>query len=182
MMQQRNIKMVLIGILAGAILIGALACGFGDDSGDDSDSTDTVLSQIEDMKTDNLIKQQVMDARVTRLDETNKTLSDRIAKLEEDKQALTARVATLESAGPATAGASAVAPRTDLGPAYDAATPEDRQLVRTFLECTMKATGTDAALIPMLIADSEKETWNQVDAGGRSLDQIRLMHGVMCAN
>ena len=177
-MQKRNIKMGLITILAGAILVGALACGFGNDS----DSADTELSRIEQMANDNLVSQKVLDARVSRMEETNQTLSDRIAKLEEDKQALTNRVATLESAGPATASVSAAPLRTDLGPAYNAATPEDRQLVREFLECSMKASGTDAALIPALIGTSEKETWDQVDTGGMSLDQIRLLHGFMCAN
>ena len=177
-MQKRNIKMGLIAILASAILTGALACG----SGNDSDPTATELKRIEQMAIENLVSQEVLDARVARVEDTNTTLSDRITELEEAKQALTNPVATLESGGLATASASATPPRTDLGPGYNNATPEDRQLVREFLECAMKATGTDAALIPTLIDVSEKETWDQVDAGGMTLDEIKMLHSFTCAN
>jgi hypothetical protein len=163
-MQKRNIKMGLIAILASAILAGALACG----SGNDSDPTATELKRIEQMAIENLVSQEVLDARVARVEDTNTALSDRITEL--------------ESGGPATASASATPPRTDLGPGYNNATPEDRQLVREFLECAMKATGTDAALIPTLIDVSEKETWDQVDAGGMTLDEIKMLHSFTCAN
>ena len=79
-MQKRNIKMGLIAILASAILAGALACG----SGNDSD-----LKRIEQMAID-LVSQEVLDARVARVEDTNTALSDRITELEEAKQALRA--------------------------------------------------------------------------------------------
>ncbi len=181
MMQNRNIKMSLIGILAGAILIGALACGFG---GDDEAKAETELERISQQSTTNLVNIQVLTARVDQLEKSNETLSGDIAELKTENAELANRIDAAQAAVMAAVSASA-APNVSLGAAYDAATPEDRTLVNDFLKCVKDKAGAEAASILSLAQlsgtnPSETAIWKVIDDGLATVQQIRLVHGITC--
>ncbi|MXZ91937.1 MAG: hypothetical protein F4W95_03510 [Chloroflexi bacterium] len=181
-MHKRHILRALIVILAcSVLLVGALACGSGD--GDEEDD----LARIEGIATKNLVELEVIQARLEQMEEAeaNNALSDRIAALEAENQQLTHRIAVLEGitsmAGAGMTGAAMTeAAPSGLGAAYDAASEEDRKLVRDFLECTMKAAGTDDATIAAMIPESEKMTWQDIEDGGMSIEQLQILRNVVC--
>ena len=181
-MHRRHMIRALIVVLACFLLsAGALACSNSDEEINES------VARVESIATKNLVELEVMQARLSQMEEAeaNAALSDRVAALEGENQQLTHRVAVLEGitsaagvgmTGTATTGAAP----SGLGAAYDAASEEDRQLVRDFLECTMKASGTDDATIAAMLPDSEKMTWGDIDAGDQTIDQLQLLHSLVC--
>lgn len=179
-MHKRHCLRPLIAVLACSLLLaGALACGNVDQEKEDR------VARVEGIATKNLVELEVMQARLSQMEEANAALPDRIADLEAENQQLTHRIAVLEGitsaggAGMSGAGMAGAA-RSGLGDAYDTASEEDRQLVREFLECSMKATGTDAARIAEELPNSEKMTWQDIDDGAMSLEQVQLLHTVVC--
>ena len=185
-MRQLHIVRALLVILAcSVVLAGALACRDGDEEKEDE------LARIDGIATNNLVELEVMQVRFAQAEETNAALSDRVAALEEENRQLKHRLSVLEELGSsiaagaaaamAGAGATDAAP-SGLGAAYDAASEEDRQLVRDFLECAMKASGTDEATIAAMLPESEKMTWRDIEAGDSSIEQLQLMRNIVCPN
>lgn len=181
-MHKRHTLRALIAVLACSLLLaGALACGTG------NEDTEAELARIDGIATKNLVELEVIQARLSQMEEAdaNNDLSDRMADLEAANQQLKHRIAVLEGitsaggAGTAGAATTAAAP-SGLGAAYDAASDEDRKLVRDFLECTMKAAGTDDATITAMLSESEKMTWRDIEAGKQSVEQLQLLQGLLC--
>jgi len=181
-MHKRHILRTLIVVVAcSALLAGALACGDSDEEKEDE------LARVEGIATKNLVELEVIQARLSQMEEAdaNNALSDRIAALEAENQQLTHRIAVLEGitsaagAGMTGAATTAAAP-SGLGAAYDAASEDDRKLVRDFLECTMKAAGTDDATIAAMIPESEKMTWRDIEEGGHTIESLQIMYSVVC--
>ena len=181
-MHKRHILRALIVILACSVLLaGALACGSGDDEAVDE------LARVEGIATKNLVELEVIQARLDQMEEAdaNSALSDRVAALEAENQQLTHRIAVLEGITSAagagmTGGAMTGAAPSGLGAAYDAASDEDRTLVRDFLECSMKASGVDATTIAAMLPESEKMTWRDIEAGDSSIEQLQILRNVVC--
>ncbi len=181
-MHKRHILRALIVVIAcSALLAGALACGNSDEEKEDE------LARVEGIATKNLVELEVIQARLTQMEEAdaNKALSDRVAALEAENQKLTHRIAVLEGitsmagAGMAAPAMTEAAP-SGLGAAYDAASEEDRILVREFLECSMTASGVDATTIAAMLPESEKMTWRDIEAGDSSIEQIQILRNVVC--
>ena len=182
------IRRSAITVLACVVLIVAATACFGGD-----DSTEAELQRIDQLTSNNLVELEVLKARITRLEQTNATLSDHIAQIEGENKELTHRVAVLEELGAqavslmATGSDSALPPLpaadqpSGLGAAYDAASDEDRQLVREFLECAMKASGTDAATIAAMLPESEKMTWRDIEDGGQTIENIQTLRNIVCS-
>ena len=180
------IRRSAIAILACTVLIAAATACFGGD-----DSTEADLQRVDQLASSNLIEMEVLKARITRLEEINETLSDRIAQMEGENKELTHRVAVLEEIGATVvasltaAGSRSAAPAaaqpSGLGAAYDAASDEDRQMVREFLECAMKASGTDATTIAAMLPESEKMTWRDIEDGGQTIENIQILRDIVCS-
>ena len=181
-MHKRHIMRALIVILACSVLLaGALACGDGDAEQEDE------LARIEGIATKNLVELEVIQARLEQMEEAaaNNALSDRMAALEAENQQLTHRIAVLEgitsaAGGGMPGGVTTGAAPSGLGTAYDAASEEDRQVVREFLECSMKATDTDAATIAAMLPISEKETWLAIESGESSIAEFQILRDFVC--
>ena len=181
-MHKRHILRPLIVILACSVLLaGALACGDGDAEQEDE------LARVEGIATKNLVELEVIQARLSQMEEAeaNNALSDRVADLEAENQQLTHRIAVLEGitsmAGAGmTGGAMTGAAPSGLGAAFDAASDEDRKLVRDFLECTMKAAGTDDATVATMLPESEKMTWRDIEDGGQTIESLQIMYNIVC--
>ena len=173
-MHKCHVLRALMLILACSVLMaGALACGNSDAE------PDAELTRVEGIATKNLVELEVTQARLAQMEEANTALSDRIAALEGENQQLTHRIAVLEGITGA-AGAGVAAAVSALGAAYDAASDADRQLVREFLECTMKAGGVDATTIAAMLPESEMMTWQDIDAGEQNIEQLQMMHSLVC--
>ena len=174
-MHKRHILRALTVILAcSVLLVGALACGAGDEEQEDE------LARVEGIATKNLVELEVIQARFVQAEEANEALSDRIADLEAENQQLTHRIAVLEGITSMTGAAMTEVAPSGLGAAYDAASDEDRQLVRDFLECSMTASGVDATTIAAMLPESEKMTWRDIEAGDSSIEQLQILRNVVC--
>lgn len=168
---------ILFAILAGALLTtGAVACIFGGE-----DETAAELERIDGVATANKVDLEVLKTQVKEIAEEGGSGDERLAKLEKENQELKNRIAVLEGvsgAGGAMTGGAA----SELGAAYDAASPEDRELVRKFLECSMKTSGVEAAQIAAMIPEAEKTTWHDIGNGTTNLEQVKFLAGVICTN
>ncbi|MYC34721.1 MAG: hypothetical protein F4X64_16280 [Chloroflexi bacterium] len=183
-----NIPLASITILSCVLLIaGALACGLGND---DDTEADEALNRVQRLATENTVQLQVLKAGLDQMEQANQDLADRVAGLEKEKQDLTHRLAVLEefaavaaasvASNPALASPPAAAQPSGLGAAYDAASEEDRAVIREFLECSMRAGGVPENEIPQRIPESEKVTWHVIDEGTETLDNFRMLRDIVC--
>ena len=181
-MHKRHTLRALIIILGCSVMLaGALACGTGGEEQADE------LARVEGIATKNLVELEVIQARLSQMEEAeaNNALSDRIADLEAENQQLTHRLAVLEGitsmAGASITGAATTeAAPSGLGAAFDAASDADRKLVRDFLECTMKAAGTDDATVVAMLPESEKMTWRDIEGGDQTIESLQIMYSIVC--
>ena len=174
-MRQRHILRALTVVLACFLLsAAALACMSG------NEETESELARINGIATKNLVELEVLQARLSQMEEANTALSDRVAALEGENQQLVHRISVLEGITGAAGAAITAAAVSALGAAYDAASDADRQLVREFLECTMKAGGVDATTIAAMLPESEMMTWQNIDAGEQTIEQLQMMHSLVC--
>ena len=183
-MPKGNIQRGLTAALVGAILIiGVTACGLVG-GGEDAEAEVAAMLELEQQATDNVIKLEVLTARFEQLDEANQNLSKRIDMMAEENQKLAGRVTQLESGGAtAGAGAATATAQPSLGPAWDAASAEDRAAVRDFAKCTTEQAsgGLDPAEVSLLIDAAEMANWQAIDAGSLDVPQLRVMRALVCS-
>lgn len=185
---KEKIRRAAMAALAAVVLaVGALACGGQND--DAVAQLDTKLRRVDQLTTENVVKMEVYEARITRLEEENAQLSGRIAQLEQDKQLLVdlvnGVVAQIPGAGALTAGAAALLSGSGAGPAEpvtrDTATEEQRAMVRQYVECGLKSGGTSDSLIETMAGTAENAVWAQIAAGEMTIAEVETQLPTLCA-
>ncbi len=153
-MNKRHIFRALTAILACSILsAGAIACGSGD--------AEDKLAQVEKTATQNLVDVELMKDRLDKAEEANTKLTERLDALEKSNQELTQSMLLGAMGGGA----------TDMGAAYNAASEEQRQLVRTFLECPT---------LSGILGGSEKDAWATIESGAQNLTGLQAASALLC--
>ena len=179
---KEKIRRAAMAALAAVVLaVGALACGAQND--DAVAQLDTKLRRVDQLTTENVVKMEVYEARIARLEEENAQLSGRIAQLEQDKQLLVdlvnGVVAQIPGAGALTAGAAALLSGSGAEPAEpvtrDTATEEQRAMVRQLVEC-----GIPENLVGVLADQAEDETWMQIETGAMTIAEVEMSLPIVC--
>ena len=182
-----SIRRAAVAVLAvGVLAIGALACGFQNND-EAVAELETKLSRVDALTTENVVRMEVYEARITRLEEENEQQSGRIAQLEQDKQVLmdlvNGIVAQIPGAGAAIAGAAllpgAAGPATSV--TRDTATEEQRAMVRQWVECGLKSGGTPDSLIAAMAGTAEDAVWTQIEAGDMTVAEVETLLPTVCA-
>lgn len=179
-------RAAMVVLAAGVLAIGALACGFQNND-EAVAELDTKLDRVDELTTENVVKMEVYEARITRLEEENAQLSGRIAQLEQDKQVLmdlvNGIVAQIPGAGAAIAGAALLPGAA--GPAEsvtrETATEEQRAMVRQWVECGLKSGGTPESLIAAMAGTAEDAVWIQIESGEMTVAEVETGLPIVCA-
>lgn len=162
-------RAAMVVLAAGVLAIGALACGFQNND-EAVAELDSKLDRVDELTTENVVRMEVYEARITRLEDENAQLSDRIAQLEQDKQVLMDLVNSV-----AAVGAAAVGMAPDV--------MDDATALARFIECTVKAENPDAntTVLAMAAGFAETSLIQQLEAGAMTYDDIRQQIPLICA-
>lgn len=162
-------RAAMVVLAAGVLAIGALACGFQNND-EAVAELDTKLNRVDELTTENVVRMEVYEARITRLEEENAQLSGRIAQLEQDKQVLMDLVNSVAAGGSAIAG---MAPDV----------MDDATALERFIECTVKAAnpGANDTVLAMAAGFAETSLIQQLEAGTMTYDDIRQQIPIVCA-
>ena len=159
----------MVVLAAGVLAIGALACGFQNND-EAVAELETKLSRVDELTTENVVRMEVYEARITRLEEENEQQAGRIAQLEQDKQVLMDLVNSV-----AAGGAAAVGMAPDV--------MDDATALAMFIECTVKAAnpGANDTVLAMAAGFAETSLIQQLEAGTMTYDDIRQQIPLICA-
>ena len=162
-------RATMVVLAAGVLAIGALACGFQNND-EAVAELETKLSRVDELTTENVVRMEVYEARIIRLEEENEQQAGRIAQLEQDKQVLMDLVNSV-----AAGGAAAVGMAPDV--------MDDATALAMFIECTVKAAnpGANDTVLAMAAGFAETSLIQQLEAGTMTYDDIRQQIPLICA-
>lgn len=162
-------RAAMVVLAAGVLAIGALACGFQNND-EAVAELETKLSRVDELTTENVVRMEVYEARIIRLEEENEQQAGRIAQLEQDKQVLMDLVNSV-----AAGGAAAVGMAPDV--------MDDATALAMFIECTVKAAnpGANDTVLAMAAGFAETSLIQQLEAGTMTYDDIRQQIPLICA-